>query len=82
MPRVRSRYAEIWEQVKKHGYCTVTTAERYHKRLRKAVIKRKDEDLVYKLECAEVGTRYTLATAVAGAEITFTLTRNYGVQDL
>lgn len=85
MPQVRSRYAAIWEQVKATGKCEVAAQPKYHARIRKAVTKRKDEDLAYKLECAEANTKFKLKCSVRGDASTilvFTLTKVIGVDDL
>lgn len=45
-----SNYQQIWEALKKYKYCVIECNERDKKKLRKAVIKRKDTDVVFKRE--------------------------------
>lgn len=85
MSQVRSRYATIWEQLKKTHTCSVKADPKFHARIIKAVTKRKDNDVLFKLECAEAIKRYRLKTAISDTDptlITFTLKRTYGVREL
>lgn len=47
------QYQPIWNQIKRDGFCDVSTHRQWHARVKKAVIKEKDMDLGYKLECSE-----------------------------
>ena len=47
------QYQPIWEQIKRDGFCDVSTQRAWHARVKKAVIKEKDMDLGFKLECSE-----------------------------
>ena len=70
------QYEPIWQEIKLNGYCDISTHRAYHRRIIKAVVKEKDKDLGYKLECTE---RYPPQIAVlrssrSGSIIKFTLT--------
>lgn len=69
------QYTPIWNEIKINGCCDISTHRAYHKRVIKAVVKEKDLDLGYKLECTE---RYPPVQAVlrssrSGSVIKFTL---------
>ena len=69
------QYTPIWNEIKIKGFCDVSTHRAYHRRIIKAVVKEKDLDLGYKLECSE---RYPPQIAVlrssrSGSIIKFTL---------
>lgn len=48
----------------------------YHARIYKAIIKEKDRDLVYKLECEDAGIKTRLSKSSVGNALTITLTRD------
>lgn len=48
-----SKYEVIWQRLKRDKYAMLVAPIPFHPRIIKAVIKRKDIDLVYKLESAE-----------------------------
>jgi hypothetical protein len=68
-------YAPIWEKLKNspdHS-CTITAIPALHARIIKAVIKKKNEDLGYKVLLAEEGKVATLLKSVNQSTITFRL---------
>lgn len=68
-----SRYSPIWEQLKTTRICHIAVVPKLQKRVIKAVIRTKDEDLVFKLQAAEGHKKYTLEYICEGAKITFKL---------
>jgi hypothetical protein len=68
-----SRYQPIWDALKAQGQCRIVAPLPLHRRIIKAVIKRKDEDLGYKLELSEKYKKAKLAYKIEGNTITFTL---------
>lgn len=85
MPQARSKYITVWEQVKTLGKCSVVAETRFHQRIKKAIVKRKDEDLAFKLECAENGTKYKLKSRLDPKNnmvLVFTLEKVLGANDL
>lgn len=80
-----SRYQATWEHIKARGFVRLRAEPKYHKRIVKALRKRKDLDLAFKYECEEVGKRYRLCCTVLQADssiIEFTLQRTIGIRDL
>ena len=67
------KYQGIWERIKKNKTCSVSAPRAVHRRIIKAVVKEKDKDLVFKLECSERHTRAILFSSRNGLVITFTL---------
>lgn len=69
------QYEPIWIQIKSEGYCDISTHRAYHRRVIKAVVKEKDMDLGYKLECSESypPTIAVLRSSRSGSVIKFTL---------
>ena len=55
-----SIYQPVWDGLKKYGQMEVISDPRHHKRIKKAIIKRKDLDLVYKLQVAEENKKAVL----------------------
>lgn len=55
-----SRYQAIWNQLKEKKFVAVSTKAEAHRRLKKAVIKRKDRDLGYKYLMSESNRRASL----------------------
>lgn len=51
----RSRYTPLWERIKKDGKATITCNPEHFKRVIKAVQKRKNLDLGYKIQLGERG---------------------------
>ena len=57
MPSITSRYAIIWHKLKQDKTVRLSAPAEAHRRLRKAIIKRKDIDLGFKLEMSEKNLR-------------------------
>lgn len=70
---IPSRYQPIWDEIKKSGTATIVAPQILHKRIIKAVIKRKDVDLAYKFLCDEQHRKAKLAYKTEGNLITFSL---------
>jgi hypothetical protein len=69
------QYEPVWIAIKTQSHCEISAHRAYHRRIIKAVVKEKDMDLGYKLECTE---RYppvqaVLRTSRSGSIIKFTL---------
>lgn len=80
--RQLSRYTPIWVAIKKEGKCQVASPSLLHKRLIKAVGKRKNEDLMYKEQLRRNGQRAVLYYAIDGDVVEFTLIKTIGLSDL
>ena len=68
-----SRYQPIWDQLKAEGKCCIVAHPVLHRRIKKAVIKRKNEDLGYKLLLSESCKYAKLSIKSNGNSITFSL---------
>lgn len=80
-----SIYQPLWETLKLHGHAEVLADTRHHKRIKKAVIKRKDIDLAYKLTVAEENKRAVLHFKICPTDprkILITLTKVTGWRNL
>ncbi len=75
MPRIYtpSKYQPIWNALKVQGEVSIVAFPILHKRIRKAVIKRKDEDLGFKLELSEASKYAVLHIESQGNTLTFKL---------
>lgn len=69
-----SRYEIIWIKLKQLGEVEIAAPASHHARLRKAVIKRKDRDLGYKLQIAERNERAFLRFYFNQDKVTVKLT--------
>lgn len=69
------QYQPVWEQIKSQGFCEISAHRAYHLRIKKAVVKEKDMDLLYKLQCSESNppTVAKLRSRQKGSVIRFTL---------
>ena len=83
MPRIYtpSKYQPIWDALKSQGKVSLVAFPILHKRIRKAVIKRKDEDLGFKLMLSESFKYSILHIVEDGNTITFEL-KYYSTFDL
>jgi hypothetical protein len=70
---IPSKYLPIWNTLKATSTATVVTHPCLHRRIKKAVIRRKDEDLAYKFALGEQHKRAKLSTRIEGNAIIFTL---------
>jgi hypothetical protein len=68
-----SKYLPIWDTLKVKGTCVLVVPLAYQRRVIKAVIKRKDEDLGYKLLMSEAYKKVKLSYKIEGTVITFNL---------
>jgi len=68
-------YAPIWNKIKAEHTAQISANPAYHRRIRKAIRKEKDEDLGYKLEQLERETprRAVVTSRSNGSVITFKL---------
>ena len=73
MTTATRKYSPIWNQLKQKGTAKITAAKPFHKRIIHAVIKEKDLDLGYKLECSERNSRKKLGYRIQETVITFIL---------
>jgi hypothetical protein len=73
---VPSRYQPIWDALKtnRNHKAELVAPVVLHRRIIKAVIKRKDVDLSFKFECAEQHRKARLGYRIEGTKITFYLT--------
>lgn len=68
-----SRYTPIWEELKVKRVIALAVPPQLHRRVIKAVIRTKDEDVAFKFQAAEEHRKYTLEYKIEQAKITFTL---------
>ena len=68
-----SRYLPIWIELKQHGICRITAPPHFHKRLIKAVKKRRDKDLAFLYNLQEDNKKHTIKYSIDGSVIIFTL---------
>lgn len=68
-----SKYQPLWELIRKDHTAKIIASPRLHKRIIKAVTKRKDLDLTYKFMCGESHKKAILSTHIEGNTVTFTL---------
>lgn len=69
-----SRYLPIWLSLRKTGKCSITAPPHHHKRIIKAVKKRRDKDIAYRYALAEKNQSHRLKFVIEGTVIHFTLT--------
>jgi hypothetical protein len=69
------QYEPIWNQIKQNGLCEISAHKAYHRRIRKAIRKEKDQDLAYKMHWLEQSPpmEATVTTKCTGSVIRFTL---------
>lgn len=82
MPTPISMYQPIWDALKRDAVCKITAPKALHRRIIKAISKRKNEDVAYKYMMGELGKRATLKYVIENSVITFTLVKTIGVDDL
>jgi len=68
-----SKYLPIWNQLKAKKICKITAPIIYHKTIIKMVKNKRDDDLAYRFELAELGLTHEIKTVVDGTVITFIL---------
>lgn len=69
------KYEPIWIAIKREGFCEISAHKAYHRRIRKAIRKEKDQDLGYKLSNSEQWPPVVavVTTSVTGSVIRFDL---------
>jgi len=67
------KYEPIWTELKVSGKAALTADPRLHARIKKAVIKEKDNDLGFKLSASEDRKKYKLTVISTGKVLTFRL---------
>ena len=80
----KRKYQEVWEILKRDKVCTLAAPKAFHARIKKAVIKEKDNDRGYKLLLAHQALPQTarLIVETTGAKITFKLSLSLGLGDI
>ena len=68
-----SQYEPIWITLKADRKCRITAPIALHKRIIKAVMKRKNLDIAYKLEREESGYKDEIAYVCNQSTVTFSL---------
>lgn len=76
-----SIYQAAWNQLKNSpdDPLIIAASPLLHRRIYKAIIKRKDEDLVFKLQCAEAGLVLRLRRKSNGGQLTIFLESTLGI---
>lgn len=78
----KRKYQEIWERIKEHGRCELAVSKPYQPRVKKAVIKEKDNDVGYKFLLGEQYKKATLEITTQGSKMIFRLTTSLGLGDI
>jgi hypothetical protein len=68
-----SRYLPIWLQLKEKGECKITAPPQFHKRIVKALKKRRDKDTLFLYQLAESNRKHTIKYKINGTVIHFRL---------
>jgi len=76
------KYEPIWMELKKKHQVRIQIPRPLHKRLIKAVIKEKYNDVVFKFELGERGKAAKLSYIQQGVVIVFQLKISLGLEDL
>ena len=79
---IKRQYEPIWDQLKVQGKCRIAAPQPLHKRIIKAVVKEKYNDVGYKFLLSETGKTARLSYSRKNSEITFKLTVTVGVDDI
>jgi hypothetical protein len=77
--RPQSQYLPIWNRLKLHGTATIVAMPALHRRIIKAVQKRRDRDLGFKLQLAEDGMKHEISWLIKGNTITFSLHKRISI---
>jgi len=78
----KSIYLPTWERLKRINSAEVVARTELHRRIIKAVRKRKDLDVAFKYECEEQNVRAVLLAETYGTVIRFTLQKHLKVNGL
>ena len=68
-----SKYLPIWKQLKDTGSCRITAPPIYHKKIIKAVKKRRDKDLAFLYQLQEDHRKHKIKYTINGSVIEFIL---------
>lgn len=79
MPR---KYETAWKTLKEKQIVRIAAHPAVHARILKAVIKEKDMDVVYKLQCADDCKRAIINHRHNGGELVITMKHTIGLSDL
>ena len=77
-----NKYLPIWRVLKSQGTVKLSIPVGLQDRIIKAVIRTKDEDIVYKFEMGEAKRWSKLSYTCEGARVTFFLTTHIQVKQL
>lgn len=76
------KYQPIWEKIKAEGKCELAAPIPYHPRIKKAVLKEKDNDLGFKVLLGEKFKRARLEIETQGVKMIFKLILSIGLGDI
>lgn len=82
MKRPVSKYAAVWDKLKKTRSCELIADRQFHRCIIKAVSRRKELDLAYQLLLSEAKIRERINTSVEGNKITFVLIKTMNDLDI
>lgn len=77
MKPVVSQYQPIWNTLKEKHTAKLVAPQAFHRRIIKAVTKRKDVDLGYKFQCSQQDKKAFLYHTSEGNTLTFTIKFRY-----
>lgn len=76
------KYQPIWDKLKATGKCELAVPMPYHPRVKKAVLKEKDNDIGFKLLLGEQCKKARLEIETQGAKMVFKLIYSLGLGDI
>jgi|688.fasta_scaffold737490_1 hypothetical protein len=77
-----SKYLPIWKSLKETGHCRITAPPIYHKRIIKAVRKRRDKDVFFLYTLAEKNYTHRMTYTINGTVIEFRLKQYLSINGL
>ena len=81
--KVVSKYTQVWNKIKTTGRCELVADPKFHKRIIKAVSRKKELDLKYQFQLAEQGRKERINTTIEGTKIIFILNKtSISIEDL
>jgi len=75
-------YLPIWETLKAQNKCTITAPPHFHKRIIKAVKKRRDKDIAFLYTLKEAGRKHKITYVISATTVTFSLTTELSIQGI
>jgi hypothetical protein len=66
-------YQPIWNKIKSEGYCKVECSPHLVSRVRRAVFKEKDQDLIFKAQCSKKGIKCKLLSIETSTGLFFVM---------